>query len=232
MTSNNAKSDEKLVLLNAVPKKTKMLCQPAQKSVSFERVVLWASLAFNVLLSLALVGYYHRLPPHELSRYAKVPHTTTAYNFSTLYGARGLEDEHYADQLWDVHSATGMVTLENTKAKEMGLPSAQPFPWDENYSMYTISGMHSMNCLRKLRRAIRLSQQSRQQLDTYSHLLYCVDILRQDVTCHADDTLISTSNTGMNFYKGEGQQRECRNWNVLEDWYQANRASVSSLEAP
>jgi hypothetical protein len=47
------------------------------------------------------------------------------------------------------------------------------------------------------------------------HTLHCLDSLRQDTMCHADKTLLYTEN-GKVF--GDGQVRECRDWDKLNEW--------------
>lgn len=55
------------------------------------------------------------------------------------------------------------------------------------------------------------------------HILHCLDALRQDVLCNADDTPRYTGfqHRGLS---GTGQFRQCRNWNQLEAWAQRHTA--------
>lgn len=48
------------------------------------------------------------------------------------------------------------------------------------------------------------------------HMYHCLDALRQDLMCYADDTPmpIPTDIT----YIGDGQVRQCRDWNKLTAW--------------
>lgn len=50
----------------------------------------------------------------------------------------------------------------------------------------------------------------------FEHVLHCLDELRQDVVCHADDTpryaSVDPSGTGLD------QTRACKDWNALKDW--------------
>ena len=54
---------------------------------------------------------------------------------------------------------------------------------------------------------------------TYSiyHNMHCLDALREDTICHADDTPRYTTNTSESV-SGVGQNRQCRDWNKLEVW--------------
>ena len=54
---------------------------------------------------------------------------------------------------------------------------------------------------------------------TYSieHNMHCLDTLREDTICHADDTPRYTTNA-TEPVSGIGQKRQCRDWNRLEVW--------------
>ena len=46
---------------------------------------------------------------------------------------------------------------------------------------------------------------------------YCLDALREDIICHADDTPRYTTK-GATLVTGLGQERQCRNWQKLQTW--------------
>ena len=50
-----------------------------------------------------------------------------------------------------------------------------------------------------------------------AHVMHCLDALRDDVLCHADDTPRYTTNSS-GTRTGEGQMRQCRDWSKLEAW--------------
>ena len=51
----------------------------------------------------------------------------------------------------------------------------------------------------------------------FGHVLHCMESLRQDILCHADDTPRYTTNTTVP-ESGVGQVRQCRSWEGLESW--------------
>ena len=58
------------------------------------------------------------------------------------------EDEATADCLWDeIIIDNGTVALSDSYVKEMGLPVAQRFPWDQEKGLYLLNGFYSMHCL-------------------------------------------------------------------------------------
>lgn len=55
------------------------------------------------------------------------------------------------------------------------------------------------------------------QSRNYRHIIHCLDALRRDVLCNADDTPRLTSNNSIP-ETGHGQSRTCRSWDKLNDW--------------
>ena len=51
----------------------------------------------------------------------------------------------------------------------------------------------------------------------WAHVIHCIDSLRQEVICHADDTP-RFSDTSKIPESGVGQVRQCRNWDQLAEW--------------
>lgn len=49
------------------------------------------------------------------------------------------------------------------------------------------------------------------------HVFHCVDALRQDIICHADDTPLYTTGSKEPVV-GPGQSRQCRDWNAMDEW--------------
>lgn len=80
-----------------------------------------------------------------------------------------------------------------------------------------------MSKQRTIFRYVHASDQNRPQRIAFSHILHCLDQLRQDVVCNADDTpryagLQDPPGTGA------GQVRMCRDWGKLEAWARENTA--------
>lgn len=50
------------------------------------------------------------------------------------------------------------------------------------------------------------------------HGFHCLDSLRQDTICYADDTPRYTGEGQNNETSGFHQTRQCRDWNQLEQW--------------
>ena len=56
------------------------------------------------------------------------------------------------------------------------------------------------------------------------HSYHCLDALRMEVLCNADDTPRYTGMNQENKASGTGQSRMCRDWSQLESWATTNSA--------
>ncbi|RAH69944.1 uncharacterized protein BO66DRAFT_438648 [Aspergillus aculeatinus CBS 121060] len=103
--------------------------------------------------------------------------------------------------LWEdeLSGDPGVVALENDFVREKHLPEAMPFPWDPSKST---------------------ADRGLPQRIAFSHVLHCLDQLRQDVICNADDTPRYAGHPRPRDPPGTGagQVRLCRDWAQLERW--------------
>ncbi|KAI9658189.1 MAG: hypothetical protein M1831_004036 [Alyxoria varia] len=139
------------------------------------------------------------------------------FNSSSPYGL-GSTNEKDRSILWEsLGTSEGEISLDNAWAAHKGLPESAPFLWDEDRSIYLLNAHHSLHCMRKVRRWVTLSNYNRTQLDSYPHLVHCMDHVLQNILCEADDTPMYTS-PKHNASTGLGQQRMCRDWDKLVEW--------------
>lgn len=126
------------------------------------------------------------------------------------------------------------MALSDNWVAEKDLPKALRFPWDQSKGVYLLQGFHNLHCLvstllvsahlrtdpyvqRTLYRSVMDAHRGRPQRIALIHILHCLDQLRQDVICNADDTpryagFQDPPGTGM------GQVRMCKDWGELEIW--------------
>ncbi|KAI1177093.1 hypothetical protein F4777DRAFT_226475 [Nemania sp. FL0916] len=126
--------------------------------------------------------------------------------------------------LWEELSGDrGVVALPDEYVKEKELPHALRFPWDDSKGVYLLQGYHNLHCLRTLFRYIKYAEQQVPQRIALEHALHCLDQLRQDVICNADDT---PRYAGFQDPPGTGagQVRKCNDWSKLESWAVENTA--------
>lgn len=125
---------------------------------------------------------------------------------------------------WEALSGDpGVVALHDNFVASKNLPKAMRFPWDHSKGVYLLQGFHNLHCLRTIYRSIIDYHYQRPQRIALVHILHCLDELRQDVICNADDTpryagFQDPPGTG------QGQVKMCREWNKLEQWALKNTA--------
>ena len=141
-----------------------------------------------------------------------------------------------ADERWKTLSADdGIVAMDREWAASKGLPPSESiFPWDSSKSIYLLNGYHGIHCLvssiheldnpeltslqkAQLHLTLREYRDGLPQSHTFEHSNHCLDWLRGDVMCRADDTPLYTTRS-MVPENGVGQSRQCRDWGKLEAW--------------
>ena len=166
--------------------------------------------------------------------------TPTAYHSRTDFQSK---NETIVNELWESMDTSPIaVTLKDETAIKNGIPVAGRFPWDNSKGVYYLKVFHDLHCLvssclehltpscypqtlrtnqsaQKLmhRKAVDL----RDRVDsvvTWEHYLHCLDALRQDIMCRADDTPMYAR---FGHHVGDGQISMCRNWEKLLEWTQS-----------
>ncbi|KAM0817868.1 putative DUF3328 domain-containing protein [Seiridium cardinale] len=150
------------------------------------------------------------------------------YNSHSPFGMGSTTEEQRAIAWESMDSSAGEISLDKEWADAHNLPESAPFFWDEGRQIYLLNGHHSLHCMRKVRRAIVLYNYNRPQLDSYTHLVHCMDHLMQNIICEADDTPFYTSTTS-NITTGLGQTRMCRSWERLTEWANENTACFAYI---
>jgi len=139
----------------------------------------------------------------------------TAFHKSTDFSK---EDSMESNEHWDsIDISRGVVALDEAFAESKSLPMAQPFPWDTTKGIYLLNGFHSLHCAKSIHSSLIEFQLQKTQSYPFEHILHCLDALRLDTICHADDTPRYTTNTRESI-SGIGQYRQCKDWSKLESW--------------
>jgi len=119
------------------------------------------------------------------------------------------------DAAWDAIDTSPMaVALHDRYANKVGLPPSGRFPWDTERSLYYLKGIHDLHCLKYIRKAITVKHTRGNQTFDYHHINHCLNGLRQDIMCAADDTPMPA----LAEHIGAGQVRKCRDWNKMTEW--------------
>ncbi|KAF2014374.1 hypothetical protein BU24DRAFT_213519 [Aaosphaeria arxii CBS 175.79] len=178
--------------------------------------ILVISLSANVLLLL------HRVPSNGTEDTGRTKYsgltfdTYLPYRTQSEYWDRKSSNLTSANAAWDAIDTDAMaISLHDNFAKQVGLGPSTRFPWDTERSIYYLKGFHDLHCLKLVRKAIVTREYGNNSTITLSHLLHCLDGLRQDVICTADDTPMPAL---IAHHVGDGQLRRCRDWNKMAAW--------------
>jgi hypothetical protein len=140
--------------------------------------------------------------------------------------------ESIMNAAWDAIDTNPIaVALDDNYAKKAGLPRTTRFPWDSERSIYYLKGIHDLHCLvgslnlltfwpltciqKLIRKAIVSKHNGEKQTFNLHHIHHCLDGLRQDIMCMADDTPMPAPS---DHHVGDGQIRQCRDWDQMIDW--------------
>lgn len=142
------------------------------------------------------------------------------------------DNETVSDQLWkDINIDHGVVALSDSWAAEHGLRTAQRFPWDQTKGIYILHGFHNLHCLKIIHMSLSEYRQESTQSRSWHHISHCMDALRRQILCDADDTPRATERR-REVVSGLHQHRKCRSWEALEDFAKSHTACYKRPDSP
>lgn len=142
------------------------------------------------------------------------------------------DDLALQDKLWhDINVDDAVVALSDDWAAEHGLRTSQRFPWDESKGIYILHGFHNLHCIKIIHLAMAEYREGVEQTRSWHHVAHCMDALRRQIMCDADDTPRATDRRP-EVYSGVGQHRMCRNWDDLISFSRKNTACYKRPETP
>ncbi|KAF7631410.1 hypothetical protein F9C07_2276768 [Aspergillus flavus] len=130
-------------------------------------------------------------------------------------------NEREVSDLWhnEIPWENGIIAIDKQEASSLGLPESQSFPWDVTKGIYILNAHHILHCIRNLYISIEEYRYNRPQSVTYPHILHCLDSIRVETMCAADDTLRYVPLNNMSGFKpGDGQKRMCRDWHQIQSF--------------
>lgn len=193
--------------------------------------VVVPSLTFNVF---ALSRFHKQAQSLEVGRHSFSGlkyDTTMTYGSSTDFWNDEHENGTLTDPFWEAIDADvmGVAVTEDFRLKH-GLRTSNFFPFDHNKKVYTIKAVHHMHCLKNLHHTLRDYDEGREPLVMRDHLYHCLDILRQDLMCIADDTLMEVippiPGSKRIIHNGDGETVQCRSYEKLLEWARAPERSA------
>ncbi|KAL8850300.1 MAG: hypothetical protein Q9221_004715 [Calogaya cf. arnoldii] len=207
-------SDSEKSTLNGVYPPLRWL-RPQKMSARQTGFMLTSGCLNIVLMGITIMLWM--LPPPEVSHWAKLSwDTQRPYMKRTPYSSTNLEE---ANRLWEtsLDIDTGMLALTDDFVRKQGLPTISGrFPWDENKSIFFVSGFHDLHCLKSIHMSITEWNLGHNQTYELKHIIHCLDAVRDAIICQADDTPRFTSFPEQKDLPT--QTRMCRSWNKLSRW--------------
>ncbi|KAM3084560.1 hypothetical protein ACMFMG_001338 [Clarireedia jacksonii] len=132
----------------------------------------------------------------------------------------GNKNESRADELWESLDISPLVVaLSDDWAAEHDLEiSESRFPWDDEKGLYYLKSFHELHCLKIMRRAWVDIERGNPPIIASHHIHHCLDTLRQDIMCTANDTPMPTRL--QENVIGDGQVMMCRDFDKMIKWTQ------------
>jgi len=151
--------------------------------------------------------------------HSEAPYISKALYWNTRYAENPKVE---ANKLWaDLFpKGQGLVTVNSEWAKSNSLPKSIEDRHDPSQSVYFVAVFHQLHCLSVVRAALFHYHEHKEQTVEWSHMIHCVDSIRQALMCSADDTLLY-SNDSQTY--GDGQLHVCRDWRALVKWTEDNK---------
>ncbi|TQS31352.1 hypothetical protein Golomagni_08371, partial [Golovinomyces magnicellulatus] len=200
---------------------------PSARNTIFNWLVL-GLLTTSVLINFALLGLSLRPvtvtsyeePP---SKYAHIARThKEPYVYVTEYAAAN--NDTLQDEAWmSINDDLALVALPDDFVDAHELRRAQRFPWDHTKGLYVLHGIHNLHCLKLIYRSLAEHRRGDEQTRSWHHVSHCLDTLRRQIICDADDTPRATERRP-EILAGLGQYRMCRSWDALEAFAKSHTA--------
>ncbi|KAL5335748.1 hypothetical protein BJX70DRAFT_374384 [Aspergillus crustosus] len=193
--------------------------------------ILLLSLITNIItLSILLSTSTPSRTPSSPSKYANLHQThTEPYVLLTDYTSANTT---LSQTLWSaINIDAGVVALSSSFSTSHNLRPAQHFPWDKDKGIYILHGFHNLHCIKIIALSLFEFQGNQTQSRSWHHIIHCLDALRRQILCDADDTPRATERR-VEVVSGVNQHRICRDWGELENWAKRYTACYKRPERP
>lgn len=193
--------------------------------ISFLLISLMINVAQFLLSIYPAIHVNYQEPP---SKYAQLTRShKEPYVFLTEYAT---ENETVQDQAWmSISDDIAVVALSDDFAGAHDLRKAQRFPWDHTKGLYILHGVHNLHCLKNIYISLKEYRRGVEQTRSWHHISHCLDTLRRQIVCDADDTPRATDRRP-EVVAGLGQYRMCRSWDALEAFAKRHTACYKRPE--
>ncbi|CAG8959675.1 hypothetical protein HYFRA_00001579 [Hymenoscyphus fraxineus] len=144
-------------------------------------------------------------------------YTGLSRDYPITYSTTENENDTRVDEYWEsLDTSAVVVALDHEYTDSHGLARSVPFVWDDEKGIYHIKALHQLHCLKLIRKNVLEPGKYSTPEEVKPHILHCLNTLRQDIMCAADDTLMPSENRPHAI--GDKQVLQCRNWDALISW--------------
>jgi hypothetical protein len=192
------------------------------------RLLLVISLSINIIL--VILVFFTSGTAESRSKFGKLRRNhEEPYVHLTQFSS---ENDTLQDQLWhNINVDHGVVALSDEWAVQHGIRTAQRFPWDQSKGVYILHSYHNLHCLKIVYISISEYRHGEHQSRDWHHISHCMDALRRQILCDADDTPRATERRA-EVVSGLLQHRKCRSWEDLERFAKQHTACYKRPERP
>ncbi|TGO31447.1 hypothetical protein BHYA_0782g00030 [Botrytis hyacinthi] len=150
---------------------------------------------------------------------------------TNLYSSADPQNEDYINAAWDqIVPAFGIVAVDHEWAAEHNLPASMSLPSNASRGVYIVDAYHQIHCLTIIRKTLVELASGRPLSKPVQHSKHCFDSLLQYIICgNSGDTLLYTLG---NNETGNGQLRNCIDWNSRKHWVKSNSACYADGDHP
>ena len=151
------------------------------------------------------------------------------YPWSSGYGPE-ITNHSLADERWEaIDINDGIIVLDDDYALEHNLSPSQRFPWDPSKGVYLLNSFHNLHCLKNIHRLLYDAHHGRPLSRDIGHAMHCVDHMRKDIMCDADDFPLPSPPSRHELPGPRGQTKVCKNWDVLLGWARERNACYQHI---
>ncbi|KAH7123584.1 hypothetical protein B0J11DRAFT_315491 [Dendryphion nanum] len=205
-----------------------------RSSIDTRIVLLFATINIAIYILLLYPNATNSNSNPPLSPYASLPLSQKTHKIhpSPLYTST--TNLTLTTHSWTLLSGDpGVVALPLSLIHTLSLPPSFPLPSNPQKQIYLLQSYHNLHCLRTIYVSLISYHLGTPQPIALEHVLHCLDELRQDTVCRADDFpryVVVGDGEGRVAGTGIGQERVCNDWDALERWVRGNSACFRHVE--
>ena len=179
----------------------------------------WSAVIFILIIALNNAAWFawqqliSATSPSSEAAYPPFTYTNSPFYQTTPYSG----PRSSADDLWKslFPLGNGVLSLPFSDPRVQHLPTTVAAPVRPGTGVYIVSGYHTLHCLTVLRSSLYHFRDGENQTEPFSHLVHCMDQIRQTMMCNLDTTLLAADDPD---HFIDGQPHQCKDFWGLHRW--------------